>query len=47
MRETLRFFSMAILAGLALFGLAMLLSGCETAKYVECVARDNTRNPCN
>lgn len=26
---------------------AAFLTGCETAKYVECVARDNTRNPCN
>lgn len=47
MRETLRFFSVAILACLALFGLAVLLSGCESAKYVECIARDNTSNPCN
>lgn len=31
----------------ALFGAAFLLSGCESAKYVECIARDNTRNPCN
>lgn len=26
---------------------AAFLTGCETAKYVECVARDNTSNPCN
>lgn len=26
---------------------AAFLTGCETAKYVECVARDNTQNPCN
>jgi hypothetical protein len=26
---------------------AAFLTGCESAKYVECIARDNTRNPCN
>jgi len=26
---------------------AATLTGCESAKYLECVARDNTRNPCN
>jgi len=23
------------------------LTGCSDLKYVECLARDNTRNPCN
>jgi len=29
-----------------LFG-AAVLTGCDTVKYAECIARDNTRNPCN
>jgi hypothetical protein len=37
--------SLAVLACI-LIG-AAFLTGCETAKYVECIARDNTRNPCN
>jgi hypothetical protein len=31
---------------LAMFG-ASLLMGCSELKYAECIARDNTRNPCN
>lgn len=26
---------------------AAFLTGCAETKYIECVARDNTRNPCN
>lgn len=26
---------------------AAFLTGCATIKYAECVARDNTQNPCN
>lgn len=47
MSETLRFVICAALAVLVLFGTAALLTGCESAKYVECVARDRTSNPCN
>lgn len=25
---------------------AAILTGCSEAKYIECIARDNTRNPC-
>lgn len=32
---------------LALFGLMSMLSGCDTLKYAECIARDNTSRPCN
>ncbi len=32
---------------LALFGLASMLTGCSSLKYAECIARDNTSNPCN
>jgi hypothetical protein len=30
-------------------GILMLVTGCSTAdrKYIECLARDNTSNPCN
>lgn len=45
--ETIRFLIMAALFTAALFGAAFLLTGCETVKYAECVARDNTSNPCN
>lgn len=24
----------------------MVLSGCDTVKYAECIARDRTSNPC-
>jgi hypothetical protein len=47
MSETIRFLTLAALFCLALFGAATLLTGCTSAKYVECLARDNTRNPCN
>ena len=43
----MRFFIMAAVYSLALFGAALLLTGCETAKYAECIARDRTSNPCN
>jgi hypothetical protein len=32
-----------IFVTLLIFG----VSGCQTAKYVECIARDNTSRPCN
>lgn len=35
-----------VVLGCILVG-AALLTGCESAKYVECIARDNTSNPCN
>jgi len=47
MQETLRFVVTAVLAILVLFGTAVLLTGCESAKYYECIARDRTANPCN
>lgn len=47
MRETIRFVLTAALAILVLFGTAALLTGCESAKYYECLARDRTANPCN
>lgn len=47
MSETIRFLTMAMLFCCALFGAATLLTGCNEAKFVECLARDNTRNPCN
>ena len=30
----------------AVFLAAAILTGCSEAKYIECIARDNTRNPC-
>jgi len=45
--ETIRFVICATLAILVLFGTAALLTGCESAKYAECLARDRTSNPCN
>lgn len=45
--ETMRFLIMAVIYSLAIVGASILLTGCESAKYVECIARDNTRNPCN
>lgn len=47
MQETLRFLMIAALYIFALVGVATMLTGCESAKYYECLARDNTRNPCN
>ena len=38
-------FALAMLACI-LIG-AAFLTGCETAKYAECIARDRTSNPCN
>jgi hypothetical protein len=32
---------------IVLIVLAFTLAGCESAKYYECLARDNTSNPCN
>jgi hypothetical protein len=46
-QEDIRFLIVSAIFCLALFGAAALLTGCESAKYVECIARDNTRNPCN
>ena len=46
-QETLRFLIVSTVFILALFGAATLLTGCSTVKYAECIARDNTRNPCN
>ena len=49
-RETLRFFALAVFWGFALFGAAVLLTGCsspsDTAKFLECYARDNSTHPC-
>jgi|GEM_PF-6550630 len=49
--ETIRFLFTAALWMLALFGAAILLTGCESAKssakYYECLARDATSRPCN
>lgn len=45
--ETIRFLLTATLWTMALFGAAFLLTGCESAKFYECLARDTTRNPCN
>lgn len=45
--ETIRFLFTAALWTFALFGAAFLLTGCESAKFAECLARDRTSNPCN
>lgn len=45
-QETVRFFVWVVIFSLALLG-AAVLSGCSELKYYECIARDNTRNPCN
>lgn len=46
MQETFRFFILAVIFSCALFGVS-ILAGCSELKYAECLARDNTRNPCN
>lgn len=45
LQENIRFFIYAVIFTLAIFG-ASLLAGCSELKYAECIARDNTRNPC-
>lgn len=45
--ETLRFLMAFFLMTAVLFLLAATLTSCSELKYVECVARDNSRNPCN
>lgn len=45
-QETMRFFILAIVFSMALFG-ASILAGCSDLKYAECIARDRTNNPCN
>lgn len=45
--ETIRFLAGVTVFCLVLFGAAALLTGCSEMKYYECIARDNTRNPCN
>lgn len=49
MCETFRFLVVAAVWTLALFGAATLLTGCSVndAQYLGCLARDNSRNPCN
>jgi hypothetical protein len=48
MCETFRFLVIAAVWTLALFGAATLLTGCSySIKELECIARDNSRNPCN
>jgi hypothetical protein len=51
LQETVRFVITAILACLVLFATAMLLTGCQSTqddgKFLECVIRDSTSNPCN
>ena len=46
MKETFAYLLMAVMYSVMLLGVSVL-AGCESAKYVECLARDNTRNPCN
>lgn len=45
--ETVRFLITAAIWTLALFGVAFLFTGCTSLKEIECIARDNSRNPCN
>ena len=45
LKEDIRWALWAIVFTLAIFGAAML-AGCSELKYAECLARDNTRNPC-
>lgn len=47
MQETIRFFFVFLVYTFALFGLSVALTGCESAKYYECLARDRTAHPCN
>jgi hypothetical protein len=44
--ETLRFMVVYVLFSIVLVSVTALLTGCSELKYVECIARDNTRNPC-
>jgi hypothetical protein len=46
MRETFVYLLVAAMYSVILLSFSVL-AGCESAKYVECVMRDNTRNPCN
>jgi hypothetical protein len=44
--ETIRFLLATILFISVLFTAAALLTSCSELKMVECIARDNTRRPC-
>jgi hypothetical protein len=47
-QEDVRFLVLTVIYCLALFGAATLLTGCSySIKELECIARDNSRNPCN
>jgi hypothetical protein len=46
-QEDIRFLIVTAIFCFALFGAAALLTGCESVKYAECIARDRTSNPCN
>jgi hypothetical protein len=46
LKEDIRWAISVVVFILAMFG-ASLLMGCSELKYAECIARDNTRNPCN
>lgn len=45
--EAVRFVVCSVLAILLLFATGFILTSCAELKYAECIARDNTRNPCN
>lgn len=47
-QEDIRFLILTAIYTLALLGAATLLTGCSySMKELECIARDNSRNPCN
>ena len=46
MKETYAYLLMAVMYSCVLVSVSML-AGCDSVKYYECLARDNTRNPCN
>lgn len=46
-QESVRYCVAGAIWCVAMCIMASLLTSCTTAKYVECIARDNTRNPCN
>jgi hypothetical protein len=45
--ETIRALLIVIVWTGSLILVSVSLTGCSEAKYIECLARDNTRNPCN
>lgn len=44
--DTVRYCMVGVWWCVCICMVASFLTSCSTAKYVECIARDNSRNPC-